>query len=234
MTHAESTYDDIAAEYYDAARHPTCANFLELSAAFLTPRIQKFASVAAAFLEVGAGRSLVAPILARSRPHSRVVLLDQSPRMLEHSRQWGPDGARLLVGDARNTGLPAASFQLIVSSLGDPYNDSSFWVEMDRLLVPRGVCLFTAPAREWAERFRTESGRGVAEFVLSNGAEVSVRSNIPSMSSQAQMIEEAGLYLQEMQALDATQLLGARSSKLLVDAQTSSLPVVRGFVIRKR
>ena len=48
---AFSTYDDIAAEYYDAVRHPTCANFFELSAAFLVPRIQKYAPAAKAILE---------------------------------------------------------------------------------------------------------------------------------------------------------------------------------------
>jgi SAM-dependent methyltransferase len=230
-----STYNDIADEYYDAVRHPTCANFFELSAGFLVPRIQKYAPAAKTILEVGAGRSLVAPIMAaKNFPLSHVTLLDQSPRMLEHSREWEPRGATLLVADATSTRLPPASFQLIVSSLGDPYNDANFWHEVNRLLDTRGVCLFTTPSREWSERFRAGSNRRAAEFTLANGAMVSVRSDIPSIAGQREMIDSAGLHLEEMQALDATSLSGPLSSKLLFDGQTSSLPVVRGFVIRKR
>jgi SAM-dependent methyltransferase len=232
---ALSTYDDIAAEYYDAVRHPTCANFFELSAAFLVPRIQKYAPAAKSILEVGTGRSIVAPAMAaKELPVSHVTLLDRSPRMLEHSRDWERRGARLVVADAASTGLPPTSFQLIVSSLGDPYNDTNFWQEMSRLLDSRGVCLFTTPAPEWSERFRAGSNRRAAEFVLANGAKALVRSDIPSVASQSEMIGSAGLYLDEMQALDAAQLSGPLSPKLLADGQTSSLPVVRGFAIKKR
>jgi SAM-dependent methyltransferase len=230
-----STYDDVAAEYYDAVSHPTCANFFELSAAFLVPRIQKYALAAKAILEVGTGRSSVAPILAEKKlPLSHVTLLDQSPRMLEHSRGWERRGARLLVADAASTGLPRSSFGLIVSSLGDPYNDANFWQEMSRLLDSGGVCLFTTPAWEWSERFRAKSHRRAAEFVLADGAKAFVRSDIPSVSNQSEMIESAGLYLDEMQALDATQLSGPLSPKLMDDGQASSLPVVRGFAVKKR
>jgi SAM-dependent methyltransferase len=229
------TYDDIAAEYYDPIRHPTCANFFELSAAFLVPRIQKYAPAARAILEVGTGRSIVAPTMAaKELPLSHVTLLDQSPRMLEYSRDWERRGARFLVADAASTGLPPASFQLIVSSLGDPYNDATFWQEMSRLLDLRGVCLFTTPAPEWSERFRAGSNRRAAEFVLANGTKALVRSDIPSVASQSQIIGGAGLYVDEMEAFDAAQLSGPVSSKLLVDGQTSPLPVVRGFTVKKR
>jgi SAM-dependent methyltransferase len=232
---ALSTYDDVAAEYYDAVRHPTCANFSELGAIFLLPRIQEYASAAKAILEVGAGRSIVAPVVAASGlPLSSVTLLDQSQRMLEHSKEWEQRGANLLVADAANTGLPPNSFQLVVSSLGDPYNDASFWQEMGRLLSSGGVCLFTTPAPEWSERFRARSDRKTAEFLLANGGRVLVRSEIPSVASQSEMVARVGLHVKEMQALYATQLSGALSSKLLVDGKVGTLPVVRGFTIKKR
>ena len=232
---ALSTYDDVAAEYYDAVRHPTCANFFELSAAFLAPRIQKYASAAKAILEVGTGRSIVAPIVAANKlPLSHVTLLDQSPRMLENSQDWERRGARLLVADAASTGLPHTSFELIVSSLGDPYNDASFWQEVGRLLDSGGVCLFTTPAWEWSQRFRAESHRRVAEFVLAGGAKALVRSDIPSVATQSEMIDGAGLYVDEVQVLNAAQLSGPLSPKLLIEGQISPLPVVRGFAIKKR
>ena len=232
---ALSTYDDIAAEYYDDVRHPTCANFFELSAAFLVPRIKKYAPVARAILEVGTGRSIVAPTVGANKlPLSHVTLLDQSPRMLEHSRNWERYGATMLVADATNTGLPPSSFELIVSSLGDPYNDANFWQEVSRLLDSGGVCLFTTPAWEWSQGFRSEPHRSVAEFVLADGAKAHVHSNIPSVATQSEMIGDAGLRLEEVQEHDARQLSGRLSSKLLIEGQISALPVVRGFVVKKK
>jgi hypothetical protein len=79
-----STYDDIAAEYYDPARHPTCANFSELSNCFLDQRIRRFATPAINILEIGAGRSTVAPIMStQGLPLAKLTLLDKSARMLD-------------------------------------------------------------------------------------------------------------------------------------------------------
>jgi hypothetical protein len=232
---ALSTYDDIATEYYDPVRHPTCANFSELSQAFLVPRIQKYAPAAREILEVGAGRSIVAPVMAANRlPLTRLTLLDQSPAMLEHSRGWEQSGARLLVADAARTGLPQESFQLIVASLGDPYNGASFWHEVSRLLDARGVCLFTTPTPEWSERFRKGSDHRAAEFTLANGSMVLVRSDIPSVAGHREIIGDAGLDVNEIEAFGTAQLSGPVSPKLLVDGQRNALPVVRGFTIRKR
>jgi SAM-dependent methyltransferase len=232
---AIASYDDIAAEYYDALRHPTCANFLELSAIFLVHRIEKYAPAAGAVLEVGTGRSIVAPAMAAQQlPLARLTLLDRSGAMLAHSREWERSGARLLVADAASTGLPAAGFALIVASLGDPYNGAGFWREISRLLGAGGVCLFTTPTPEWSESFRSGSDRKAAEFLLANGKTVLVRSEIPPVAGQTEMISAAGLQVDEIEAFDTTQLSGAVSPKLLIDGRTDALPVVRGFTVRKR
>jgi hypothetical protein len=173
-------------------------------------------------------------MISKEIAFSNVVLLDQSPRMLEHSRKWELRGASLLIADAANTQLPSESFQLIVSSLGDPYNDESFWREASRLLSSGGACLFTAPTPEWSERFRARSNRKAAEFVLANGKKIFVRSDILSVASQSELIEAVGLYLDEIQSFYASQLTGPVSKKLLVDGPASSMPIVRGFTVKKR
>jgi ubiquinone/menaquinone biosynthesis C-methylase UbiE len=126
-----STYDDVAAEYYDPVRHPTCANFAELSNSFLVPRLRRYVSAVSRILEVGAGRSTAAPVLReRGVPVTQLTLLDRSAPMLEYSRTWEMAGAHLLLGDACRTTLPAESFGLIVSAFGDSYNCLGFWHEV--------------------------------------------------------------------------------------------------------
>ena len=130
-----STYDEIAAEYYDSAAHPTCANFSELSARFLRPKIINNLRNSTRVLEMGAGRSLVAPIMAAELlPLKKLILLDNSPAMLKYSQRWRAHGADFIIGEASNTALPAGNIQLIVSSLGDSYNGPQFWREVNRLL----------------------------------------------------------------------------------------------------
>jgi SAM-dependent methyltransferase len=229
-----SSYDDVAAEYYDPRRHPTCANFSQLSNAFLVPRILRQELRNVNTLEVGAGRSTVAPIMEqRGLPLNRLTLLDQSSQMLAHSQEWGRKGARLLLGNASRTELPAASFGLIVSALGDPYNCVAFWQEVARLLEWGGICLFTTPAPEWAMRFRRPDSQLHAEFVIANGTTVLVSSNIPALDQQIRMITEASLQVMEVGSLSAEQLSGVHSPKLLVDEATKPLPIVRGFVVRR-
>jgi SAM-dependent methyltransferase len=229
-----STYDSVAGEYYDPVRHPTCANFSELSNAYLISRIEKYVSGHENILEVGAGRSTVAPVLERQGlPFERLTLLDQSAGMLEYSRQWVLRGARPVIGDARRTNLPAAGFGLIVSALGDPYNCVAFWKEVARLLGHGGICLFTAPAAEWAERFRKPSERAQAEFKTAFDATVLVPSWIPSADQQKIMIAEAGLRVIDIESLSAKHLKGVLSPKLLVDEAAIDLPIVRGLAVER-
>jgi ubiquinone/menaquinone biosynthesis C-methylase UbiE len=229
-----ATYEEVAAEYYDPVRHPTCANFSELSTAFLHPRIRKYAAAGGNILEVGAGRSTVAPILPEQGVLlTRLTLLDQSARMLAYSRDWEQKGARLLLGNACHTHLPEQSFRLVASALGDPYNCSAFWREVARLLEPGGVCLFTTPAWEWATRFRPSEGEAHAEFVVAGGRTILVPSKIPTPEQQALMIAEAGLQSIDHEGLSAEKLSGPHSPKLLLDAATMRLPIVCGFTVRR-
>jgi SAM-dependent methyltransferase len=229
-----STYDDVASEYYDPKRHPTCANFSELSHTFLVPRILRFELLSTNILEVGSGRSTVAPILSEQNLlMNRLTLLDQSPGMLAHSQEWGRKGARLIVANACRTELPTATFDLIVAALGDPYNSEDFWREVVRLLRRGGVCLFTTPAPEWATRFRQPEFRSYAEFVIADGTSLLVPSYIPTLDQQIRMITDAGLAVIEVGCLNAEQLSGTHSPKLLVNEATKPLPIVRGFVAQR-
>jgi SAM-dependent methyltransferase len=228
------SYDPIAPEYYDSALHPTCANFGELSKGFLAPRIRAFRRRTNNVLEIGAGRSVVAPVLARQQTSLRgVILLDSSPAMLEHSREWEALGAQLLVEDARNTELPAGAFELIVSSLGDPYNEPAFWREVRRLLAPGGLCFFTTPTPEWAARFRAanEGDYGKAEFVINGGTHLEVPSIIPPSIVQDEMLTASQLQSVETADLFAHMLTGPQSSKLSLRSPDEALPIVRGHVI---
>jgi SAM-dependent methyltransferase len=229
-----SSYNLIASEYYDPALHPTCANFDGLSRKFLLPRIRALPDYAVPIIDVGCGRSLVAEAIHSMRRNLQsVTLLDSSADMLNHSRRWETEGARLIVADATKTELANCSFAVLVASLGDPYNTPAFWQEAYRLLKPNGICLFTTPSPEWAHEFRKSTQRDNAEFVLSDGSVMLVPSYIPCTNDQTAMIEAAGFSLSERFVLHLSDISGPVSSKLLSKQPGRDRPILRGFSMQR-
>jgi len=228
-------YQVIADEYYDKDRHQTCANFGELSCLFLYERLRKLAITAKNALEVGAGRSILAQVLEDTHlPLSRVTILDQSSGMLKHSKRWIEAGAVPIIADARHTGLRDSTFDLIVSSLGDPYDSPNFWLEMRRIIDDNGVFLFTTPSFEWSSRFRAASERDKAEFSLRGGRSILAPSFTRPIAEELTLIIASGFEIVEefMPTKDA--IIGPHSSKLNVIRKAPQGPVLYCFVLRTR
>jgi SAM-dependent methyltransferase len=196
------------------------------------PRLRRLLPLES-ILEVGAGCSAVAPALTElGLPLRRLTLLDGSAKMLAHSRRWLEGGATLLIGDATATELPSETFDLIVSSLGDPYNGEGFWLEVKRLLRPHGTCLFTLPSPEWASRFRITEDATSAEFVLKDGRSLSMPSLIPDQAAQEKIIRDAGLKIIEIQSLAGAESKRTISPKLRI-SDDPMFPVLKGYVTRR-
>jgi len=224
------TYRQVADEYYDAKLHPTCASLRELSEQYISEHLQAIETRFGAVLEVGAGRSVVAPLLAAAAVDlSCLTLIDSSVEMLSYSSSWADKGAKLIEASADATGLDGSSVSLIFSSLGDPYNTPAFWGEVARILEPNGVCHFTTPAFEWSTRFRAETDSEFAEFLLSGGSTLLLPSKILSVEDQLQMFAGAGLKVVASGFRTALDLSSIAAPKLLCVG--SGVPLVRGFSV---
>lgn len=223
-----AAYDEIAEEYYDPERHPTCANFEELSTKFIIAQLFGLISDDFSILEVGAGKSVVAQFPKAEK--CMLIVLDESVPMLSHSKKLVKKNVQFKIAKAHQTGLPDQSVDIIVSSLGDPYNTSSFWKEVSRLLKTGGVCLFTCPAGEWANSFRVHGKRDEAEFVLRDGRSISVPSVCLNFDEQTTLIRSAGgLTVIESMDFRVADITGFVSPKL----RGPSDIVLRGFVVAK-
>lgn len=228
-------YQPVAEEYYNEKWHPTCSNFGELSINFLSDRIKSYIPFVNNALEVGAGRSILAKIFEEQCvPLSRVTILDQSADMLQHSKKWIDAGAIPRVADARRTELPSGAFDLIVSSLGDPYDCPIFWQEARRLISENGIVLFTTPSFEWSSRFRSNSEPDKAEFVLRDGRSVFVPSFTRPITDQRRLMTGAGFEIVEEFMPTRDDIKGQQSSKLGVLQRPAQEPVLYCFVLRTR
>jgi len=164
------SYSDVATEYYDTTRHPTCANFREASTAILRKWLTNFLQPENIVVETGAGSSIVSEIIDEFGTQVFLALCDKSPAMLNQSANRSANIR--IIADVEKLPIRQASADLIVASLGDPYNTPLFWRECRRILRPDGQVFFTTPSFEWAHTFRGETGvrQMEAKFDLDDGS----------------------------------------------------------------
>ncbi|WP_081247273.1 methyltransferase domain-containing protein [Mycobacterium avium] len=227
------SYEALAAEYYDSAKHPTCANFGLASRRLLCPLLDVTFMSGDRICEVGPGRSSVAEWLhGRGEKLNQLILVESSRGMARYSQGWVNAGAQLFHADARRMPLKDSSVSIVVASLGDPYNDLAFWREARRVLKRNGVVLFTTPAFEWAEGFRGSNGNAVdlAEFELSDGRLVGVPSLVRAENDQLSMIRDSGLDVVKIAHATVHDLAGERlSSKLVTEKRRDHRPIVTAY-----
>jgi SAM-dependent methyltransferase len=232
LTHG--SYHDLADEYYDAERHPTCANFREGSVLLVERWLDGQSEVAGPRWDVGAGDSVLAEVLAaRGVDLEGTIALDESPSMLAHSAKWAARGLRLVVGKAERIPAENGSVPFVLASLGDPYNTDEWWLEVARVLAPEGVCLFTTPTHEWAEGFRDGGAPDIAEFELADGRKVLVPSVVRPPEDQMRQIERAGLRVDTVEHVTRGELRRSPLSPKLTVLEGDDAPVVRGYVAVK-
>jgi ubiquinone/menaquinone biosynthesis C-methylase UbiE len=227
------SYTDLAAEYYDSMRHPTCANFREASTIFLAEELSARSWHEGFVAEIGAGRSLVAELVPPAALAQRqLALIDISCEMLAHSMNWLRAGAFGIIADAHQLPVGDGSFDLVIAILGDPFNDQEFWYEVARVLRPKGLCLFTLPAFSWAQAFRASVSRSdLAEFVTANGETLGLPSLIPPPDRQREMIETAGLVVLRERTINLREIVLTPWSPKLLPRRGTDAAILEAFVI---
>ena len=227
-------YESVATEYYDAVKHPTCANFRLASELFLRPRILRLGGSRSRWCEVGCGDSLAASLAVDlAKPLANILLTDGSLAMLRYSDRWVELGATAMVANATQLPTGSSVVDLLIASLGDAYNVPSFWHEVERILSTAGLCLFTSPSQAWAHAFRNGHPlHDQADFEV-GGTLVRLPSYIYGDDDQLGMITASGLEVVEQAVVTIGDLGGAVLSPKLIPLRGPNAAVVSGWVVRR-
>lgn len=220
MVENGNSYELVAHEYYDAVKHPTCDNFREASKSILYPWLESEKGKNR-ICDVGAGRSLVAEFyIDQDRQPLQLLLLDSSATMLGYSAVLHAVMLHLVLGDATQLPYRDECLDLVVSSLGDPYNVPALWEEIHRVLRPGGKAMFTTPSHAWSSEFRrdTRSHEHDAEFVIDGGTAICLPSFILPNEQQVRLIETAGLMVVDVVSSSISGLRSNTISSKLGDA----------------
>lgn len=237
MSESLGTYEELAQEYYDTFRHPTCANFRQASAFLFTKWSSHLPSDLGRSCEIGPGRSLLAEFRALGKfSTSALLLVDSSRSMLEHSKIYSSPGQVGIIGAATALPLKNESIEFVASFLGDPYNIPEFWHEVYRVLKPGGKFVFTTPSYEWASAFRAGLSlkeQASAEFLLSNGRKVLVPSFILPEKKQHELIASANFRIFDFDGVRVSDLGDKMLSPKLMVKGSKELVVVTGYLCEK-
>lgn len=233
----KSDYGSVADEYYNSVLHPTCADFYLASSALLGDFFRDNPRHGLIF-EVGAGKSAL-PSILKGKTGNRIILSDSSPEMLSHSRRHSEEAAEFILCDASELPEDLPAIDLIVASLGDPYNSHEFWREVSRVLRVGGEVYFTTPSWEWAHAFRSggqEERPGYALFVTASGGRLYLRSDIRPEPEQRKMMAEVGLEVRQTVHFTLADLKRQRvqPSSKLSGFVTDNTPIVTAFSAVKR
>ncbi len=224
-------YDAVAAEYYDADRHPTCRNFREASERLIAMLLADDRLDGLTLADVGAGDSVLAALLVRRGVSlDKLTLVDESSSMLGHSKEWIDRGAGFSISSADNLPFDDASVDVLIASLGDPFNETGFWQEVGRVLAPEGRFIFTTPSSEWARAYRSLEGLGMASavFELTTGSMSSLPSLILDSEDQKALIAKANLAVSEIAGMTAASLTPPLSPKLCL-TDGADFPIVTAY-----
>jgi len=226
-------YERLANEYYDPMRHPTCANFREGSRIVLGGWLGALSLDRLTFADVGCGRSILAELVETRLPDlGRIRLIDSSPTMLAFSGLWAKRGAQLILSDATSLALPAQSIDVLISSLGDPYNSEAFWSEAARVVRGAGLVLYTTPSYEWAKAFRVDGAMlSLAQFELADGSHVSVPSYVLPPAEQIELVGQHSFVVDKISEVPISALRDRPISPKLLPNR--GLNVVTGYAFRR-
>lgn len=229
------SYEDLAGEYYNAVRHPTCSNFRAASILLFSDWLLNLNFVDWTICEVGAGKSVTAEIFRnKNLKCKQLYITDSSNSMLSHSNQYQSQETKLVVAEAQSLPFLNETVDLIASSLGDPYNNPEFWAEVSRVLKPSGIVIFTTPAYEWSKSFRKclhDNCKTTAEFELINGQKHFVPSFINTYIDQSKLLLKFNLKIKDYKIVNVENLTSDLiSPKITANGNNR---IVEGYLIEK-
>jgi SAM-dependent methyltransferase len=227
-------YEIMADEYYNSKLHPTCANFREASYKLVYSWLKEITPDDDWFCEVGAGKSLLLEFLSEtSQRRNHIMVTDASPSMLRYSEEFLDISADKVVSSAFDVPLPSNSVAVILSSLGDSYNISTFWQEARRLVRPLGWLIYTTPSYEWSSVFRSLEDQMVAEFIIADNQHIKIPSWIYPKEEQIKRIEQNGFHVRETKEFRLSQLSGKNISSKLTCVTKGDYPIVQAYLAHK-
>ncbi len=178
-------YGKVAAEFSEEKRITT-KNFHDLSNTFFQNAIDNYVKNGTKCLEIGPGQGWLKKNFVW--PEISYTAVDISSEMLEYV-----ESDKKINSSINALAIADREFDVIFSSLGDPFCFPTALCEIRRVLKEDGVFVFSAPSHSWIESIRQANSKYKTQFVLESSEIAEVYSFTFSIDTLAELFRLCGL-----------------------------------------
>jgi len=115
------------------------------------------------------------------------------------------DARRKIIGSASRMPICTESYDLVVSSLGDPYFYPETLCEVYRVLKHGGKFAFSLPDSEWAYALRGENPK--TTFISDAGKSAETYSFVFNLTVLKELLSDCGFIVEDIQSLNGEKLI---------------------------
>ncbi len=224
-------YSKVAIEF-DIHNRPTTRDFHILSCEFFNYAINKYIKDGMNCLEIGPGSDWVRESI--KLPKINYFSIDISSEMI---RLYNHDTIQT---SARYMDFPDNTFEIVISSLADPYLYPSAICEIRRVLTHDGIFIFSCPTKSWSQGIRTLGDALITSFSLQNNSKAEVYSFTFNNDELDMLLSFCGLEIIDCKAAYADGITSINNiSQSILKSSTnqnidlSTLPILNLVVAKK-
>ncbi|MDR2145419.1 MAG: methyltransferase domain-containing protein [Tannerella sp.] len=215
-------YNKIAPEFTEEQRITT-KNFHTYSRDFLENSITQHIKESDKILEIGPGKDWLQKNF--KLPTTQYFSIDVSAQMLKEQLE-----ENRYVGSVRNMPFPDNSFDVVISSLADPYFYPSAICDIHRVLKPNGKFIFTTPSSVWSNAIRNDNTNKTT-FVLKSGDKSEVFSFTFTMPEIVEILKICNFEIINCEEIKAISEINEYISPAIISAAEKSNKSVSELVV---
>ncbi len=224
-------YSKVAAEF-DGDNRPTTRDFHVLSKEYFNHAVDKYIKEGMTCLEIGPGSDWLRRTITLSEV--KYYSIDISVEMI---RLYNQDTIQT---SARYIDFPDNTFEVVLSSLADPYLYPSAICEIRRVLTQNGVFIFSCPTKSWSQGIRARGSAFITSFSLQNNSKVEVYSFTFNNDELSMLLSLCGLEIIESKSAYADNIMNTTNiSEAIINSSAnqnidlSELPILDLVVAKK-
>lgn len=215
-------YNKVASEFTEEQRITT-KDFHTYSMSFFNKSITEYIKENYKILEIGPGKDWLRKNF--NLRTTQYFSIDVSTQMQKERL-----GDNHYIGSVRNMPFPDDSFDIVLSSLADPYFYPSAIYEIYRVLKPDGKFIFTTPSSIWSSAIRNNNSNKTT-FTLKDGDKAEVFSFTFTMSEILEILKTCGFKVVHCEEIKAIPEINENISPAIVSAAKQSNILISELVI---
>lgn len=193
----------LIAEEFTEEKRITTHNFHTLSQQFFISVDNRYVNDETLVLEIGPGQGWLKKSCLNNT--TRYDVLELTEKMASYNNS----ADNVIISSAARTHIDSDKYDVVFSSLGDPYLHIETLCEVYRILSIGGYFAFSIPAKQWAEYLRGRN-KETTTFVSEDGEEATTFSFVFDEKVLKELLTDCGFKVEQLLSINGKELKNNR------------------------